>query len=222
MLKKSPYTFDASFHISELIKDSSDLVLTKKRHLIFTEGSTPLGIYFIDKGKVKIFKSGCQGKEQILKISTKNEILGDLDLLCDSKHNNSAIALEDAALSFVSKKDFWNLLMDEPEIMKYFLKKVSMELTLAESRLVHFAYKPVRGRLADAIFSLDEIYNRYSRENQPILINRSDLADYVGSAQETISRILSEFKADKLVDVQGSKIEIRDMDGLKKISNMYN
>lgn len=222
MLKKTPYIFDVSFQISELIRGNSDLVLTKKGHLIFTEGSTPLGIYFIDKGKVKIFKTGCQGKEQVLKISTKKEILGDRDLLCASKYNNSAIALEDAALSFVSKKDFWNLLMDNPQIMKHFLKKVSRELTLSESRLVHFAYKPVRGRLADAIFSLNEIFNRYSIGYQPIYINRSDLAAYVGSAQETISRLLSEFKSENLIDVQGKKIEIRDMDGLKKISNMYN
>lgn len=222
MLKKSPYIFDAAFEISKLIRGKSDLVFTKKGESIFTEGSTPLGIYFIDKGKVKISKLGCQGKKQILKINTKNEMLGVLDLLCNSKHNNSAIALEDATLSFVSKKDFLKLLLDKPLIMEHFLKNVSRELTLAQSRLVHFAYKPVRGRLADAIFSLDEIFNRHSNENQPILINRLDLAGYVGSAQETISRLLSEFKADKLVNVQGSKIEIRDMDGLKKISIMYN
>lgn len=222
MLKKSPYIFDVSLHISELIRGNSDLVLTKKGQLIFTEGSTPLGIYFIDKGKVKIFKLGCQGKKQILKISTKNEILGDRDLLCGSKHNNSAIALEDATLLFVNKLDFRDLLMDQPQIMEQFLKKVSKEFTLAESRLVQFAYKPVRGRLADAIFSLNEIFNRYSMGQQPIWITRSDLAGYVGSAQETISRLLSEFKGEKLIDVKGNKIEIRDLEGLKQISNMYN
>lgn len=222
MLKRSPYIFDVSFHVSELIRGNSDLVLTKKGQLIFTEGSTPLGIYFIDKGKVKIFKSGCQGKEQILKISTKNDILDERDLLCSSKHNNSAIALEDSTLLFVNKRDFRNLIMDQPQILEHFLKKISREFTLAESRLVHFAYKPVRGRLADAIFSLNDIFNRYSMGPQPIWINRSDLAAYVGSAQETISRLLSEFKAEKLIDVQGNKIDIRDMDGLKKISNMYN
>lgn len=222
MLNKSPDIFDVSFHISELIKTNSEVVLIKKGQLLFTEGSSPLGIYFIEKGTLKIFKTGCQGKEQVLKISTENDILGESDLLSGSKHNNSAIAMADASLLFMNRQDFWNLLQDEPQIMEQLLRKVSRELTLTESRLVHFAYKPVRGRLADAIFSLDEIFNRNSNEYQPILINRSDLAGYVGSVQETISRLLSEFKAEKLVDVQGHKIEIRDAIGLKKICNMYN
>jgi len=192
MLEKSLNLFEISFRISELIKDNSDLLLIKKGQLIFSEGSTPLGIYFINEGKVKICKIGCQGKEQILKISTKKEILSVNDLLSGSKNNNSAIALEDVSLWFIHKHDFANLLIDEHQIMEQFLRKVSRELSLAETRLVHFAYKPVRGRLADAIISLDEIFNRYAR-------------------QETASWLLSEFRAEKLIDVQGHKINIRDM-----------
>ena len=222
MLLKSPDLFETSFRISQLIKDNSDLLLIKKGQLIFTEGSAPLGIYFINEGKVKICKIGCQGKEQILKISTKKEILSVSDLLSGSKYNNSAIALEDASLLFIHKRDFENLLEDEPRIMEQFLRKVSRELGLAETRLVHFAYKPVRGRLADAIISLDEIFNRYTIEYEPVVISRLDLAGYAGTVQETASRLLSEFKAEKLIDVQGHKIKIRDMNGLKKISKMYN
>lgn len=222
MLQKSPDLFETSFRISQLIKDNSDLLLIKRGQLIFTEGSTPLGIYFIKEGKVKICKIGCQGKEQILKISTKKEILSVSDLLSGSKYNNSAIALEDASLLFIHKRDFENLLEDEPQIMEQFLRKFSRELNLAETRLVHFAYKPVRGRLADAIISLDEIFNRYTMEYEPVVISRLDLAGYAGTVQETASRLLSEFKAEKLIDVQGHKIKIRDMNGLKKISKMYN
>ncbi|MCJ7758496.1 MAG: Crp/Fnr family transcriptional regulator [Gillisia sp.] len=222
MLKKSPHLFKISFRISELIKDNSDLLLIKKGQSIFTEGSTPLGIYFINEGKVKICKIGCHGKEQVLKISTKKEILSVSDLLSGSKYNNSAIALEDTSLLFIHKHDFGNLLVDEPEIMEQFLRKVSRELSLAETRLVHFAYKPVRGRLADAIISLDEIFNRYTMEYEPVVISRLDLAGYVGTVHETASRLLSEFKAEKLIDVHGHKIKIRDLNGLKKISNMYN
>lgn len=222
MLEKSPDLFEISFRISELIKDNSDHLLIKKGQLLFSEGSTPLGIYFISEGKVKICKTGCQGKEQILKISTKKEILSVSDLLSGSKNNNSATALEDASLLFIHKQDFWNLLMAEPQIMEQFLRKISRELSLAETKLVNFAYKPVRGRLADAIISLDEIFNRYAREREPVVISRMDLAGYVGTVQETASRLLSEFKAEKLIDVQGHKIKIRDMNGLKKISKMYN
>jgi CRP-like cAMP-binding protein len=222
MLEKSLNLFEISFRISELIKDNSDLLLIKKGQLIFSEGSTPLGIYFINEGKVKICKIGCQGKEQILKISTKKEILSVNDLLSGSKNNNSAIALEDVSLWFIHKHDFANLLIDEHQIMEQFLRKVSRELSLAETRLVHFAYKPVRGRLADAIISLDEIFNRYARQYEPVVISRLDLAGYVGTVQETASRLLSEFRAEKLIDVQGHKINIRDMKGLKKISKMYN
>ncbi len=209
------------FQIPKVILDKLDVLLFKKGQVIFSEGSTPLGAYFLKTGKVKISKTGNQRKEQIIRIVTENEFLSHTDLFSNSRYSTLAKALEDSFLLFISKQEFWNLLRENNHLFEQLLQQISLDVKGIESKIVDLAYKPVRGRLADAILDLDKLFNEDSGQHN-ICITRADLAGYVGTVKETVNRLLSEFRKERLIVTHGTRITLLDIPGLNRICNIYN
>ena len=222
MLQSKQNIDESPFQVMNIIKDKSDQLQFKKGQLIYCEDNTPLGVYFVFKGKVKISKIGSDGKEQILRIATPDDMLSYSDLVSNTKYSTSANALEDTTLLFVSKQEFWNIIRTQRQLLENFVLQLSLDLKQAETKIADLAYKPVRGRLADALIALTNKFNK-----QPIMgsigvsISRADLACFVGTAKETANRLLSEFRNEHLISTEGTKINILDMEGLKLVSNMY-
>ena len=170
-----------------------DVLFFKKDQVIFSERSTPLGAYLLKMGKVKISKTGSMGKEQIIRIITQIEILGHTDLFTNSRYSTSAKALEDSYLLFISKHEFWDMIRDNNHLCEQLLQQISLDVNCIEAKIVDLAFKPVRGRLADAILDLDKKFNEDTGQHN-IFITRADLASYVGTVKETVNRLLSEFR----------------------------
>ncbi len=213
-----------TLRVSDAIESKSDHLEFKRGQLIYCEGSTPLGVYFVRKGKVKMSKIGSDGKEQILRIATPEEMLICSDLISDSRYSTSAKALEDTTLLFIPKSEFWKMLRQEQKVLEQFVLLLSCDLKMAETKIADLAYKPVRGRLADALLFLSEKYNHDNKKDEKIVvaIKRSDLASFVGTAKETVNRLLSEFRTENIIETEGHDITIINMPKLNQMCGMYN
>ena len=192
----------------------------KGEHLFF-EDKIPLGIYCISSGVVKLVKTNNDGKEQILRFAKAGDFLGYRALIADEPFVASAICLEDTICCFIPQKIFMELLSENPGIAKDLLKSLSHELGVVEERIQSLAQKSVRERLAETLLFLHDTFNQQGNDDAVIHITlpREDIANIVGTATETVIRLLSEFKADKLIELQGKRIRLLNIPRLEKISH---
>nr|WKN34600.1 Crp/Fnr family transcriptional regulator [Tunicatimonas sp. TK19036] len=199
-----------------------EVVTYPKGHILFQEGHSPWGLYFIQKGKVKLYKYGSDGKEQIIRIAGDQEFLGYTALLNDMKYHVSAAIIQDAMLTFIPRQDFLDTFGKDSQVAQHFTHLLCRDLVETEQRLVAQAYRPVRGRLAEALLSLDNLYEQQdSDEESFIKLSRHDLASFLGTAKETVIRLLSEFKSENLITTDGQLISVLNPQGLLRISQMY-
>lgn len=201
--------------------ENLDILYFKKGEIIYFEGSSPLGIYIIRKGKVKISKLGCSGKEKILRIVTPEEILNYADLLSNRRYSSTGKALEDTSLKFIPKQQFWNVIQKQEFLFGQFMQQISKDMRNIEQKNVDLAYTPVRGRLANALLYLDKRFNKNMPGLHYISITRTDLAGFIGTVKETANRLLSEFREEHLIRTEGTRINILDPEGLQRVSKLY-
>lgn len=190
----------------------------RKKETVFAEGNYPSAIYMVNKGKVKTFKTNEAGKELITGIHTEGDFIGYVALLEDSAYNESAEVLEDAEIYIIPKQDFFTLIYNNREVSSTFVKMLSNNLAEREDRLIRLAYNSVRKRAAEALVMLNERY-RKEGEKTVIPISREDLASIVGTATESVIRTLSDFKDEKLIEVQKGNIIIANLEKLQKMKN---
>lgn len=193
----------------------------KKNQILYLEGEKPQGLFCLASGKVKITKTNREGKEQIIRIATAGDNIGYHPLISDETYPDSAIVIEDAQICCIPKGDFMNLVFMNPSVCKDLLVKLSVDFTEAEELIKNMAFKPVRERLANVFLLLKKTYNHTDNTEMQISISRGDLANLVGTAKETAARLLTEFKEDNIIVVEGRDIKVRDWEKLNKISRLY-
>jgi len=194
----------------------------KKGQLVFYEGNRPTGLYCVNKGKVKVYQIGMEGKEQIIRLAKDGDILGYRSLISGEMYTASASIIEDATICFLPKKSFFDLLQTNSELSTRMMKLLSNDLKTAEKRITALAQKPVRERMAETILMLKEFYGL---DNEKLTIranlSREDIANIVGTATETAIRILSEFRSEKIINLVGKKIQIINNDALIRAANVF-
>lgn len=195
----------------------------RKGKSIFIEGSVPMGIYYVVEGKVKKYKVDRDGREQIIYICNSGELFGYPALLSEESFPDSASTLEDSVIGFISKKDFLHLLHQSALLSQKLLKNLSHEFGVLENSIVALAHKSVRERLALSLLILREKYKDPEHPLRPaeITLSREDLSNIVGTAIETLVRLLHDFKDDGLVETEGRKIRVMNPKKLAKIANFY-
>lgn len=194
--------------------------LYKKGSSFFHEGSRPNGVFFIHRGKVKIYKHG-DGREQIIKIAKEGELLGYRALLAEEQFPVSAKTLEDCRLCFIPKPVFLETVQTSPAFAQKMLKEACRELDIMTEVLTHMAQKTVRERLALTLALLSETYSEPNQNESIINLKREDLAGLVGTATETLIRLLHEFKEEKLIAIDGRKITVKNLAGLRKFAKIF-
>jgi CRP-like cAMP-binding protein len=192
------------------INNHKTCIQYKKGQNIFYEGTRPMGLYCMNAGKVKVYKNNLQGKEYILYISKPGDFLGYRALLSEEFYAASATVLEDAKICFIQKEDFFEVLQKNPVFMKRVVKSICSTMGIMESKMAELAHKSVRERLAASLLMLKETYGMEGDSSELIDINlsREDLASIVGTATETVIRLLSEFKNEGLIAFEGKKIRV--------------
>ncbi|MCP9752985.1 Crp/Fnr family transcriptional regulator [Ferruginibacter sp. HRS2-29] len=193
----------------------------KKGEYIFKEGTRPHGVFCVNVGKIKLVKSGDDGREHILRLVKPGDPLGYRSMLSGDKYNASAIALENCGVCFIPKELFLGILQKDSQLSFEMMKLLSDDLKKAEMQLTHLAQKPVRERVAEAILFIKETYG-YEEDGQTInaTFSREDIANIVGTAKETTIRLLSEFNKDKIIQLTGKKITILDLPKLVSSANI--
>lgn len=191
----------------------------KKKDDIYTEGSYPKGIYFISKGKVKIYQTNELGKELITELHKEGDFFGYLSLLQDEKYTSSAAALEESEIYMIPKEDFFALIYKNAEVSRRFIEILSNDLRENEKQLVKLAYNSVRKRVAEALVKLSDKYKKSDDTKFSMNVSREDLANMVGTATETVIRTLSDFKEEKYIEVSGGTITILNYEKLMKMKN---
>ncbi len=215
--------------LSSCTTDEADIVSNakscshyKKGQAIFYEDNMPLGIYCISKGAIKLTRSNKDGKEQIIRFAREGEFLGYRALIADEPLVATATCIEDTICCFIPKAVFMDLLEKNSQINKQMLKSLCHDLGLADERIQSLAQKSVRERLAETLLFLHKTFHVDSAGDSSLIavtLPREDIANIVGTATETVIRLLSEFRADKLIDMEGKKIRIVNFSSLEKISH---
>jgi CRP-like cAMP-binding protein len=191
----------------------------KKGSLIFSEGQRPHGLFCVNNGKVKVFQTGLEGKDQIVRLANSGDILGYRALLSGESYASSAEAIDDASVCFIPREIFFNLLNNDAPLSLEIMKLLSKDLKRAENAMTDLAQKPVRERLAEAILFIKETYGF---EEDGITINvvlsREDMANIVGTATETAIRLISDLKSEGIISQKEKKLQILDMNKLVKVA----
>jgi len=182
----------------------------KKGQTIFYEGNRAFGLYCIFAGRVKIYKAGIDGRQQIVRIAGPGDILGYRSLFADEPYSATAEALEDTSICCIDKNAFFPVLARNPDLSLNIIKKLAKELRHAEELATSIAHKSVRERMAELLLMLKATYGKETKKGSLIdlQLSREEIAEMIGITQETAIRLLSDFKKDGLIDVREREITI--------------
>lgn len=197
----------------DILNSAKSCAFYKKNQPLFVEKSAPRGVYCINQGKVKIFGRGEEGKEHIIHLAAAGEIVGFRAMFSGEAYTVSATTLEESNICFIGKNDFLDLVDSNPNLRNGIMKELSIELAERATFITNMAQKSVRERLASSLVILNDIY-----DNEMINLSREDLANFVGTATETLIRLLKDFKEAELIKTHARRIEILNKEGLLKIA----
>lgn len=200
--------------------DGKKTKLYKKKEIIFREGEFPRGLYYLSKGKLKVYKTHNYGKELIISLLNEGDFFGYTSLLEEKDYNANVQAMEDSEVTFIPKEEFFNLVYNNREVSKKFLQMLTHNVTEKQNQLVDLAYSSVRKRVADALLFLQK---RFKKPDDPmqfsLSISREDLANIVGTATESLIRTLSDFKDEQLIEIKDGKIKLINEEKLRALKN---
>jgi DNA-binding response OmpR family regulator len=190
----------------------------KKKQIIYSEGNHPNRLFFVKKGKIKLFKTNDDGKDLTIALYGEGEYFGYLALLENSIYQETAEALENSEVSLIPREEFDELIKQNPIIMKKMLQILAGNVVEKEKQLLGLAYNSLRKRVADALILLRD---KFSKGESPfsIHISREDLANIAGTATESLIRTLSDFRGEQLIDIKDGSIILLNE---KKLENLYN
>ncbi len=199
-------------NLKDLCKDNK-VKSYKKRTEVFAEGDTPAFIYFVKNGSIKTYKSHPDGKELITNLYKENDFFGYEPLLENHGYTDTAIVLEDTELVMIPKNDFIALLHTQPDVSAGFISLLCKKVSDKEAQLLHLAYNSVRQRTAEALLKMWQL----KKGNEPLSILRDDLAKIVGTATESVIRVLSDFRDEGLIEMDGTKIKLAQASKLEQV-----
>lgn len=190
--------------------------LIKKNQVIYYEGDKAYGLYLVLSGRVKTAKLAEDGRELVTGICGADEYLGIHAFLAGEPYNDTATALEDSVLCLIPADSLDQLLNTYSTVARQFIKLLANNLREKEDQLLQLAYNSVRKRMAEAILRL---HKQIGNNEDGFKITREDLAAMAGMATETVSRTLSDFKEENLIEKKGSNIRVLDLARLTKMKN---
>jgi CRP-like cAMP-binding protein len=221
-LKKDQIFEGLSAKELEILIGSGVTHVYKKGEIIFRERGIPTGIFYIKTGRVKKYKTTVKGGEQIFYICGEGELLGYHALLGEEYYPDSTATIENSEITFIPKENFLQVLRSSTALSNGLLKALGHEFSLFINNITNLATKSVRERLAFNLLILEEKFKLTDKPDIPseIVLSRTDLANMVGTAKETLVRLLHEFKDDKLIETTGKSIRIINRKGIIKAANL--
>lgn len=205
----------------EFLKQNYTCAFYKKGEIIFKEGDKPMGLMILAEGKVKIFKEGVGGREQIVRMAKPVGFIGYRALFADEHHTATAVAIEDCVSCIVDKDSVFRVMRSNAELSMSVIQSFASELGFSHDRTVTLTQKHIRGRLAESLIFLKDTYG-YEDDNKTIKIylSREDVANLSNMTTSNAIRTLSTFAQEGVISIDGRKIRILDLSKLERISEL--
>ena len=231
-LQSVPYNEDVdlmSFDIFKSLSESEieelnqiiNCALYKRGSVIYNERSRINGTYIVIRGIVKVYKTGFDGKEQIIRFAKDGDLVGFRSVISDELACTTSKIINDAVLCYIPGEELTKLIKENSDFAMALMKLTCKELGESNKYLTDIAQKTVRERLAEVLLLLMDTFELDEDFTLQISLTREELANMVGTATESVIRLLSEFKADKLIELNGRKIKLLNIPKLIKIGNVY-
>lgn len=203
----------------EILSEKHTCLLFKKGETIYSEGEKPNGLICLSAGKVKIYKEGIGGREQIVRMARPVGFIGYRALFAEENYMATALAIEDSTICIINKESLFRVLKTNSYLSLSIIKSFATELGFSNSRTVTLTQKHIRGRLAESLLFLKDTYG-LEKDGQTIKVylSREDIANLSNMTTSNAIRTLSNFASEKVIGIDGRKIKIIDMDQLEKIS----
>ena len=203
----------------KLMQKHTSFTKYKRNEMVFREGDKPSGFMILVKGKLKIFKEGVGGREQIIRLSKAHGIIGFRAIFAGENHIASAVTLEDSVVANIDLDFIYNRALKNSDFSLGIIRKLARELGFSNARTVALSQKHIRGRLAESLMLLA---NKYGFEHDgttlKVYISREDIANLSNMTTSNAIRTLSTFANEKLIAIDGRKIKIIDLTRLDRIS----
>jgi CRP-like cAMP-binding protein len=201
----------------ESLKAKGKTRLFGPKQIIYVENDEPTHLYFVKKGQVKTYKIAKDGRELSSTLYGEGDFLGHESICRSSSYAENAATLSDSEITLISKTDFMEYLLNHQEIANAFIDLLSGSVQDKEEQMLRLAYFSVRKRVADALVQVAAKFGDPSQDTCTLKISRDDLAALVGTASETVSRMLADFKDEKLIEKNGNAIQILSIEKLRNV-----
>jgi CRP-like cAMP-binding protein len=187
--------------------------------LLFSEGEPCSGLHIIAKGKVRIFKTSVNGREQVLAVNGPGESVAELPVFDGGPFPASAMAVEDAEIAFISRRDFHGFCLEHPEVALKVLAVVGGRLRRLVGIIEELSFTTIRQRLIATLVKLAHSEGKTTERGVEFLLpaTHQELASQLGTVRELISRNLMRLQAEGLLDVDARQIVVRDLKGLSSL-----
>ena len=188
----------------------------KKKHLVIKEEDEVLGLYFIRKGKAKVYSTGTTGRQQTVRLTKQGDIIGHRGYGGES-YPIGACALTDAEICFVDNQTIYEAFMHNPQLTFELMMYYSKELRSLEQKIKKMAQMSVKQKVIEALFYSKRIFSKNEEDRTIIDLGRQDLADIAGVNIEQLSRILSELKKENTISLANNKVYLLDEETLSAL-----
>ena len=192
----------------------------KRGSIVYQEGNRMKGFCCVQSGIIKIYQTGFDGKEQIIRFAKPGDIIGYRSVVSNEPACTTTEVIEEAILCHIPTEILLNLVKTNGNFAVELMKLTCKELGEANSYITDIAQKTVKERLAEILIHLDDEFGEDLQGVLKISLTREELSNIVGTATESIIRLLSEFKSLGYIEINGRKIKILDRPGLKHIANI--
>lgn len=193
----------------------------KKNEIIYDENEQPNHLMCLLSGKVKIFKEGVGGRNQIIRMIKPVEYFGYRAYFAKESYVTAAAAFEPSTICQIPMELVESISSENPGLAMFFIRQLSIDLGIADERTVNLTQKHIRGRLAESLLFLKESYGlEEDGYTLSIYLSREDLANLSNMTTSNAIRTLSNFASERIIAIDGRKIKIIEEDKLKRISQI--
>jgi CRP-like cAMP-binding protein len=200
------------------IRDNTHFVVFQRREMIFRQNTPVSHVIFLKSGLVKIYKEGRNKRNFILKIARPGEYIGLMSVFGDSMNQTSASAIEPSEIGYIALDKFNAVLKKNDEFVSNVIRSLCEEGLFIFERLIGQSQKQLPGRIADVILYFSDTI--FHKEEFEFPFTRRELAELAGTTKESFIRTLSEFKNDKIISLEGSRVSINSMKIIRTLSEL--
>ena len=205
----------------EYLTENLTVYTFRKNEAIYSEGEFPTQLMCLLSGKVKIFKNGVSGRNQIIRVIKPVEYFAYRAYFAHQEFLTAAAAFEASTIAMIPMTTITKLVSSNNDLAWFFIKQLSIDLGIADERTVNLTQKHIRGRLAEALLVLKDTYG-FEDDNMTlkICLSREDMANLSNMTTSNAIRTLSNFASEGILELSGKQIKITNMEALEKVSEM--